>query len=233
MGLILRVDVDKPYGHSNLFCKIISKISEDFWFPRISFIYLFHLKNFLEYCNKNNVKGFFYHRMCTTPSLQIFNLLIEGNHKIGFHAENTRSLDTFQNELEKFKSDTLCKTCDSFSKHGSGTYKLGRNHFPPYEEEKYLEWAEHLQIKFPFGNGIAENKDDFKPENGFYKNMFWIEPEYRSKKLSTVDEIIEISKNQDVPVLIHPCNFYTFKEVRHEFERLVELAKENNIEWVI
>ena len=63
--------------------------------------------------------------------------------------------------------------------------------------------------------------------------MFWLEPEYRSESLSSIEEIIEIAKHQDVPVLIHPCNFYTFKVVRKEFEKLVELAKINNIEWVI
>lgn len=234
MGLLLRVDVDKPYGHSNFFFKIISKLSEDLWFPRISIIYLFHLKYFLKYCNQNNVKGFFYHRMCTIPSNQIFNLLNKGNHKIGFHAENTRSLETFQNELEQFKSNPYCNKCDSFSKHGSGTFKLGKFHYPPYEEEKYLDWSKRLQIDFPFGNGIAENKEDFRTiNNGFFRNMFWIEPEYRSKKLSTIEEIIEIAKIQDVPVLIHPCNFYTYKEVRQEFEKLVDLAKLNNIEWII
>lgn len=233
MGLILRVDVDKPYGHSNLFYKIISKISEDFWFPNISFIYLFHLKCFLRYCNKNSVRGYFYHRMCTVPSLSIYNLLNKGNHKIGFHAENTRSIETFERELAKFKSNAYCKTCDSFTKHGSGTYKLGKHHYPPYEENKYIDWARRLQIKFPFGNGIASNSNDFNIENGFYKNMFWLEPEYRAESLSSIEEIIEIAKHQDVPVLIHPCNFYTFKVVRKEFEKLVELAKINNIEWVI
>jgi hypothetical protein len=233
MALILRVDVDKPYGHSNLFYKLISKISEDFWFPTLSFIYLFHLENFLQYCNANEVKGIFYHRMCTLPSKKIKKLILEGKHKIGFHAENTRNLDTFSGELNLFKAKLNDLECISFSKHGSGVYKLGRFHYPPYEEEKYLDWSKYLHIKFPFGNGIAEKNEDFDSVNDFFDKMFWIEPEYRSKKLNKIEDIIEIAKHKDVPVLIHPCNFYSHKMVRDEFVKLVELAKQNKIEWVL
>src|ERR1041385_3333452 len=104
MPLILRFDVDKPYGNAGLLRRVMSKLVEDYWFPRLdAFGYLSHLAAFLRYCNEQKIQGLFYFRLCTLPNDEIKTLLKQGNHKVGFHAENTRSFETFSDELKSFK----------------------------------------------------------------------------------------------------------------------------------
>ncbi|HXC04930.1 MAG TPA: hypothetical protein VNZ86_09275, partial [Bacteroidia bacterium] len=174
MALILRVDVDKPYGHSNLIRKVASKVSEDYFkIPLFSGIsYLSHFIRFLEYCNANGVPGFMYHRMCTIPDQHVNELLKAGGHQLGFHAENTRTSATFAAELKRFRQQTSLPV-NSFTKHGSGTLKLGKHHYPPYEPGKYKVWAQQEGIGYYFGNGICTSAADLFAVNGFFENMFW------------------------------------------------------------
>lgn len=234
MGLILRVDVDKPYGRNSSFQKIKSKLTEDYWFPKLDFLgYLKATEDFIKYCNDNGVKGFFYFRNCTVPNKKIRELLEEGGHKLGFHAENTRSLETFQGELNTFQKSTSGIALTSFTKHGSGFTKLGRNHYAPYEEDKYREWAGDVKVKFPFGNAIGESKGDFENIKDFYPKMFWMHSDYRHKEFPKVEDAIEASKKTTVPVIIHPSNFIADPFVREEFQKLVSLSKEQGIDWVV
>ena len=233
MSLILRVDVDKPYGNSNLFTKIMSKASEDYWFPPVHSIYLYHLEEFLEYCNSERISGFIYHRICTAPNEKIIKLLIQGNHKLGMHAENTLNDATFYAELNKLKK--LCPTLniESFSKHGSGKLKLGKSHYPPYEPEKYFNWSQKFHLQFYFGNGIPKCEQDLNPIGSFYPNVFWVERDYRDDHFSSIEKIIEIADNKDIPILIHPCNYHACRQVQDDFKYLIKLAKENNISWKV
>lgn len=235
MGLILRVDVDKPYGNSTFFRKIISKIIEDFIpIPFIgTYTYLSHLKDFLFFCNKEGIKAFVYHRNCTRPDNSTVELLKLGGHKLGLHAENTKTFESFENELIRMRKKVKGITVDSFSKHGSGVLKLGKNHYPPYEPEKYINWAIKAKVNYFSGNGIATNAFDLESINGFYPGAFWIERDYRDKNFSDIKTVIEISKSKDVIILIHPCNYQSTLAVRDDFELLVRLAKENNIEWKV
>lgn len=234
MSLILRVDVDKPYGRKTIARKIASKLTEDFWFP--SFLaaktYLYHLKDFLRFCNNSGVRGHIYHRLCTLPDNATVELLRQGNHKLGFHAENTRNYETFYNELSEFRKRAPLPV-ESFTKHGSGELKLGKHHYAPYEPEKYKEWSLQSGVCFYFGNEICKNADELLHINGFYPAMFWIEPEYRSKGFADVNQVLDVAKKNDVVILIHPCNYDASELVANEFKTLVALAKNKGIEWKV
>jgi hypothetical protein len=231
MALLLRVDVDKPYGRSNLVNKVKSKLAEDYWFPRVN-NYLNHLKEFIEYCNSECIQGYFYFRTCTAPNVIINKLLIEGKHKIGFHAEDTRNIESFKSEVNNFKAISAIDI-DSFTKHGSGTLKLGKHHYPPYEPEKYLEWSKILKFNFFLGNGIAKNREDVFPKNGIYPNMFWMEREYRNENFYELGQAIDYAKINIMPILIHPCNFAASEIVKNDFKSLVRMSKENSIKWIL
>lgn len=235
MALILRVDVDKPYGHSNLIRKVASKIAEDYFpIPIVgSFKYLSHLVEFLEYCNAQHVSGFIYHRTCTAPNKKVIELLKSGGHKICFHAENTRSFETFSRELNSFKEKVNPLAVESFTKHGSGELKLGKYHYPLYEPEKYKDWSAKAGIGFYFGNGICKNENDLYPENSFFPNMFWMERAYRNPDFSDLQKLLDAAKKKDVVVLIHPCNFHSFKIVADDFKHLIRLSKEQNVSWKV
>ena len=235
MPLILRVDVDKPYGHSTIINKIKSKLSEDYWFPKFGpwhKNYLYHLEDFIQTCNKNSIPGLFYFRICTSPDAKIKKILQEGGHKPGVHAENTRDISTFKNELQHLKKISGLEF-ETFTKHGSGNLKLGKHHYAPYEPEKYLSWTDELNLQFPFGNEICSDKNDFKNQKNFYPKMFWLEREYRDPNFFDIEDLIEVAKNDIVPVLIHPCNFVTSEIVRNDFMNLIKLSKQAGIEWIL
>jgi hypothetical protein len=193
--------------------------------------YLSHQIQFLEFCNKNSVKGYFYYRTCTRPNEKVLKLMASGKHKTGFHAENTRTFETFKSELNSFRNKLPGVNVSTFSKHGSGILKLGKNHYPPFEPEKYLKWAKELDCAFPSGNGICESEEDLSDTNGFYEKIFWIEPDYRLPGFDSIKQLVETAKKQRVVILIHPENYIARKQVADEFKLLVKLAKEENIEW--
>jgi len=232
MPLILRVDVDKPYGMSNLFKRFLSKFSENVFSYRSKKLgYLAHLKLFVQFCNDNDVNGYFYHRICTYPTNEILSLQKKGNHKIGLHAENTRSIKTFSDELMRLSKFTDLKI-DSFTKHGSGVLKLGKHHYAPYEPEIYKKWANEINCNFFLGNGIIEDANYSIVYNTFYSDMFWVEHEYRSPNLKSIEKVIEIAKKNTVPIIIHPSNFVRFKAVSSDFKLLIDMAKQENIKWI-
>jgi hypothetical protein len=231
MAIILRVDVDKPYGNHTILRKVASKVKEDY-FPKMSFHsgYLSHLKEMLRLCNENNIQGTFYHRICTLPDFESIELLKEGNHEWGLHLENSRNEETFISEWNEFRNHPGCNQTSSFSKHGSGVHKLGKYHYPIYEPEVYKVWVENKNLQFPSGNGIASRKEElFSDESGFFKSLFWLEPNYRNIGYDKVEYLIEAALESDVVALIHPCNFVSDPIARKDFLFMINLASKNNI----
>lgn len=235
MPLVLRVDVDKPYGNSNFFNAVRSKLSENYWYPDLVLFnrnYLSQLARFIQHCNNEKISGHFYFRMCTIPNQHITQLMQEGGHKAGIHLENTRDFSTFKAEY-----DNVAKRCalelSSITKHGSGKLKLGKHHYPPYEPDKYRKWADEIGVDFRFGNELCTSSEDFIGNKNFYPKIFWIEPDYRNESFSSLEELIESAKNNLVPVLIHPSNYDSTKNVKEDFIKLIGLARKNDIDWVL
>ena len=235
MPLILRVDVDKPFGNSNFVNAVRSKLSEDYWYPNWPIFnsnYLGQLAGFLRHCNAEGVSGHFYFRMCTVPDQRISDLMNAGGHKAGVHAENTRNLKTFEAEWKKLANECPLEL-ESFSKHGSGELKLGKHHYPPYEPDRYRDWANTMGVDYRFGNDLCDSPSDFNGEQDFYPKIFWIERDYRKPEFSTLEQLVESAKDNVVPVLIHPSNYDSTKDVKDDFTALIALARENNIDWVL
>jgi len=227
MALFIRIDVDKPYGHKNFISKLLSKINENFiriLFPKLYLKGLIHL---LEFLNENKIASSIYFRNCTIPSTKVMDLLLKGNHSIGFHAENTKNKETFSEELEIFR-EKIGIEVRHFTKHGSGTFKLGKNHYPIYEPEKYLKWSKELNLVYKFGNGTLDALS--QQSNDFISDMFWAEFWYRNELFNSINTLINESKNNDYVFLIHPSNYETHKNVKVEFHKLVDLIKLNNID---
>jgi hypothetical protein len=231
MAIILRADVDKPYGKHTILRKVASKVKEDY-FPKMQFNsgYLSHLKEMLHLCNTSNIQGTFYHRICTVPDSETIELFRAGNHEWGLHLENSKSEKTFIQEWNEFRKYPGCSQTSSFSKHGSGVHKLGKYHYPFYEPEKYQKWAKKNDFHYPSGNGIASCKEDlFIDETGFFKSLFWFEPSYRDSSFAKIENLIEAAFESDVVALIHPCNFVADPIARKDFEFMIELATKYSI----
>jgi len=232
MAIILRIDVDKPFGVNGLANRIKSKIAEDYFCIGKSFGYLSHLRKLINVCNENNVTGHFYFRICTLPTNDIIELLKKGNHIIGLHAENTNNYDTFSNEFDIVNKHFNGELYD-FTKHGSGKLKLGKFHYPPYEPEKYIEWAKKKNTKYILGNGIVQNENDFVKQNDIYQNMFWLEHDYRNANFNDINVVIELATSLTVPIIMHPCSFDADIEVYKDFQKLISAVKSQGISWSV
>src|SRR5262249_3508301 len=141
MSLIIRIDVDRPYGRSPWPRHVLSRVSSDFYFPKIAgFGYLSELETMLGWLNAAQARAYVFFRRCTLPSGPIMEMIKTGGHEVGLHLENSRSFPTFLEEKQLVEHH-IGQRVASFSKHGSGGGKYGLHHYAPYEPEKYVDWA--------------------------------------------------------------------------------------------
>jgi hypothetical protein len=230
MTLLIRIDVDRPYGKRPLFRHILSRICSDFYFPRIeAFDYLNELKIILNILNNRKAKSYIFFRRCTLPSQSILELIHNGGHEIGFHLENSRSFDTFIAE-KAYLERHIGRPVSCFSKHGSGGNKYGLHHFAPYEPEKYLEWGQKCGMKLFFGNLENPSMMPVFLEKGFtyFPSAFWLEPAWRDINTYDIDWIIDKARVSDIVLLLHPENILADPALLQDFKRLL-LSHETRI----
>jgi hypothetical protein len=221
MPLILRLDIDKPYGRATLQEKLLSKACEDITeFKVESLGFLDHLPGFFDLLDRSHISSYVYFRNCSSPKRDLQKRLEESGSVIAFHAENTRSEESFLSELHRF-SALVERDVRHFSKHGSGEYKLGKNHYPIYEEDKYRLWAEKNNLKYFFGNGMVSASSRFE-RSSFYSDMFWVEPHYRETSVFNLDWIEKNVEEKIIPIITHPENIYADENTGEEFKNLIE-----------
>ena len=108
MALIIRIDVDRPYGKRPFLRHVLSRLSSDACLPRIeAFGYLKELKLMLQILNENQARSYVFFRRCTLPSQPVVRLLEQGRHEIGLHLEDSRSFASFA--WEKQNLEAACR----------------------------------------------------------------------------------------------------------------------------
>lgn len=219
MALIVRIDVDRPYGKQGFVRHVASRIASDYFLPRVGGLrYLDELKTILHILTANGKQAHVFFRKCTYPTPEI----LTEDHIWGLHLENSRSEETFQEELSSLER-RLGQKIVEFSKHGSGRLHLGRHHYAPYEPERYLPWAKRAGMKLFFGN--LENPEMPPLQDGglqFYPSAFWLEPFWRDKKKFPIEWLLEEAQRRDVVMLLHPDNVTSDPEIMREFLIAVE-----------
>ena len=208
MALIVRIDVDRPYGKSPFLRHVFSRLSSDIYFPRIeAFGYLAELKLILQMLNTAGVRAYVFFRRCTLPSGPILELIDSGGHEIGLHLENSRSFETFKEEKAVLERH-IGRQVTSVSKHGSGKKKHGFHHFAPYEPDKYILWAQKSGMKVFLGNLEDPTIPPPKGEMDLkiYPAAFWLEPSWRDKRRFPVDWLRSKATTSDIVLLMHPDN---------------------------
>jgi hypothetical protein len=208
MALIVRIDVDRPYGKSPFLRHVFSRLGSDIYFPKIeAFGYLRELKIILQMLNAAGARAYVFFRRCTLPSGPIFELIDRGGHEIGLHLENSRSFESFKDEkvmLERY----IGKPVTSVSKHGSGKRKHGFHHYAPYEPDKYILWAQKSGMKVFLGNledpTIPPSKGEMDLK--IYPSAFWLEPSWRDTRRFTVNWLRSRGRRSDIVLLMHPDN---------------------------
>ena len=223
MALIVRIDVDRPYGKQGFVRHVASRVSSDYFLPRLDWLrYLDELKTILNILTHNGKTAHVFFRKCTNPTPEICELMNAGGHQFGLHLENSRSAETFQEELGALEHE-LGRKIVEFSKHGSGRLHLGRHHYAPYEPERYLPWARKAGMKLFFGN--LEDPELQPVQEGellFYPSAFWLEPFWRDKKKFPIEWLLHEAAHRDVVMLLHPDNVTASAEIMREFTCAVE-----------
>jgi len=207
MALIVRIDVDRPYGKTPFLRHVFSRIGSDIYFPRVeAFGYLEELDTVLEMLNAARARSYVFFRRCTLPTTRTLKLIEAGGHEIGLHLENSRSYATFSAEKTMLETYVRRKVT-AFSKHGSGKYKYGFHHYAPYEPEKYVSWAHQSGMKVFLGNledpSIPPSVDE---RLIVYPSAFWLEPSWRDTRKFTIEWLRRRAADRDVVLLMHPDN---------------------------
>ena len=223
MALIVRIDVDRPYGKQGIVRHVASRLSSDYFLPRMNWLrYLDELKAILRILNANGKSAHVFFRKCTYPTQEVCELMEAGGHQFGLHLENSRSAETFQEELGSLEKE-LGRRVIEFSKHGSGRLHLGRHHFAPYEPERYLPWAKQAGMRFFFGN--LEDPELSSVQDGellYYPSAFWLEPYWRDKVKFPIEWLLSEAAHRDVVMLMHPDNVTASPEIMREFLLAIE-----------
>lgn len=224
MALIIRIDVDRPYGRKPLARHMLSRLSSDLYLPRIPvFGYLSELRTMLSWLNDAQARAYVFFRRCTLPSQSVLDLLESGGHEVGLHLENSRSFETFSQEVEILQT-YFGKQMLAISKHGSGNGKYGFHHYAPYEPAKYTEWAERASMRLFLGNLEDPTLPPITTAKGLltFPSAFWLEPHWRDTKTFTIDWLLERAPLQDVVLLVHPENVLADPMLSADFQRLIQ-----------
>ena len=224
MALIVRIDVDRPYGKHPVARHVLSRLSADFFFPAIeTFGYLAELNQLLRMLNDEKARAYIFFRRCTLPSKGILKLIDQGGHEIGLHLEDSRSFETFLREKTLLERH-IGRSVFAVSKHGSGRSKYGRYHHVPYEPHKYLEWARHARMSLFLGN---LEDPALMPTNGAehliaYPSAFWLEPSWRDTDRYPVEWLLREASARDVVLLVHPDNLLENPQLTDQFAQLIK-----------
>lgn len=223
MPIILRIDVDRPYGKRGIFRHSLSRLASDLYFPAVeSCGYLRELVELLQLLNAKGKCAHVCFRRCTLPSSKVLALMKAGSHIASLHLENSRSYNTFLAELtylEHYIGDRVW----CFSKHGSGRMRFGCWHYAPYEPEKYIEWAKLAKLRLFFGN--LEDPSILPIRAGpitFYPSAFWLEPHWRDVSRFSLKWLASEARKRSIVLLLHPENVLLLPGLMREFEMFLE-----------
>jgi hypothetical protein len=223
MALIIRLDIDRPYGRRPPVRHLLSRLSSDLYFPKVAaFGFLGELETMLNLLNEERARAYIFFRRCTLPSKSILELMDAGRHEVGLHLEDSRSLTSFLEEMRLVERHVGRKIL-AVSKHGSGGARFGFHHYAPYEPDKYVEWAQQASMQLFLGNlqdpTIEPTKtgSDFR----FFPSAFWLEPHWRDAKRFTVDWLLDAARSRDIVLLVHPENVLANSGLVADFRKLI------------
>lgn len=223
MALIVRIDVDRPYGKQGILRHMASRIASDYYLPRMDRLrYLDELKTILGILSARGKQAFVFFRKCTYPTQDVCGMMEAGGHRFGLHLENSRSAETFHEELD-WLQQKLGRRVEAFTKHGSGKARLGRHHFAPYEPAKYLDWGVQARLRFFFGNLEDPSLRPVQHKGLLcFPSAFWLEPHWRDTSKFPIEWLLNEAGDRDVVLLLHPDNVTANPEIAREFLKAIE-----------
>jgi hypothetical protein len=233
MSLIIRIDVDRPYGRAPWHRHVFSRVSSDLYCPKIAVLgYLSELQTMLGWLNEVQARAYVFFRRCTLPSARIMEMIESGDHEVGLHLENSQSFSTFLEEKQLLEHH-IGKKIPYFSKHGSGGAKYGLRHYAPYEPEKYIGWASQASMRLFLGN-LEDPRLESTTANGsgliVFPSAFWLEPSWRDTEKFPVDWLLNRAQCQDIVLLVHPENVLTDAGLTADFKKIIRTLESRVIQ---
>lgn len=233
MSLILRIDVDRPYGRQPLGRHFLSRISSDYYFPPIERLgYLRELADVIKLLNGCNARAHVFFRRCTFPDAATMELIDRGRHGIGLHLEDSRSLETCRAEKLRLEAHVR-RPVTVLTKHGSGGRRFGRHHHAPYEPDNYLAWSKALGFRCFLGNLEDPTLEPYRSGLGdvlVFPSAFWLEPAWRDTRRFTRDWLIAHARTGDVVLLLHPENVLACAGLTFDLRHLVNTLETRLLE---
>lgn len=222
MSLIIRIDVDRPYGRRPFVRHVLSRVASDFYLPRINPLgYLRELTVFLDFLLQRRARAHLFFRRCTLPPMPLVQRLCAEGHVVGWHLEDSRSFQTFLAEKTLLERH-LGQSVWAFSKHGSGGHKYGWHHQASYEPESYIEWAREAGLRVFLGN----LQDPTLPRVQcadliVFPSAFWLEPDWRDTTTFPVEWLLAEARTRDIVLLVHPENTLASPTLMNDLDGLL------------
>ena len=220
MAIILRIDVDNPYGYQTFLRKALNYLALNYDFPKIERIgYLQYLKQLLEDLEERDVPATFFFKATTIPKKET-RLRILKMHEVGFHAVRTESFQEFLKDFQKV-NNAFKGLIFGLSKHGSGEWVGERSHTSEYDPERCIQYAKRLGLKYFSGNGEDPRVEAMVVDGiVYYPSAFWVNRR-RRKASFTIEWLVDESERRDVVVLLHPYEWAVFNSVKQDYERII------------
>lgn len=221
MSLILRIDVDRPYGRAPLWRHVASRLASDLPLPRLPALgYLRELEWMLGLLEREGGRALVFFRRCTAPGAGLRRRLAAGGHQACLHMEDTRSEAAFRAECARLSRRWEAPPLAA-SKHGSGGARFGHRHHPPYEPDRYLPWLERAGFRLFLGNGTSPSAPPVtRGALQFHPAAFWLEPPWRDTAFS-LRWLRAESSRRDVVLLVHPENVRDSAALTRQFQHLI------------
>ncbi|MFW9915550.1 MAG: hypothetical protein ACFFGZ_08050 [Candidatus Thorarchaeota archaeon] len=226
MAIILRIDVDSPFGWQNIFRKTLSRIHLDFNLISLRYSWLgyhSHVKYVARDLLERDIPAVWFFQVAARPSQKFAKMLIKNGHAIGLHLVQDTTWEIFRKEQQKFEKKVGVRI-KGFTKHGSGKRKLSRYHSPQYNPQKLLEYAKKGGFNFFWGNNEDPTKES-KIIDGiqYFEGAFWLNADYRDTARFTFDWLLHTTKKRDIIVLFHPIQTIVNEQTRMVYKQLLEL----------
>ncbi|MHA2243696.1 MAG: hypothetical protein ACXADY_01875 [Candidatus Hodarchaeales archaeon] len=226
MPIILRIDVDNPYGWNSFRRKTLNYIAINFRrFPsRFSTLgYLDHAKELFLTLKEAKVPATWFFRVQTKPNQQFQKELLSTGHEIAFHAERTSNLEEFQEDLN-ILSQNPSNPILGFSKHGSGEIKLSKYHTPNYNLNSLVNLGQQAGLKYFSGNDeLPDLEPGQKNDMLVFPGTFWLNEDYRDISKYSIEWFIKKAlSGETVVVLTHPFMWFFSRKERKDLNTVLE-----------
>ncbi|UCG02604.1 MAG: hypothetical protein JSW11_01160 [Candidatus Heimdallarchaeota archaeon] len=226
MPIILRIDVDNPYGYYSFPKKVLNYFSTNYRrFPiRYDFLgYLAQAKSLFHTLREAKIPATWFFRVQSRPNRKFQQELLSSGHEIAYHAERTASLRYFQDDLQEL-SKNLPTPILGYSKHGSGQLKLSKYHTVEYDFPSLIKLGQEMNLRYFTGNEEIPTLEPLQMgELQVFKGSFWLDENYRDVVRYPITWLIEAaSKGKTIVLLTHPYKWVYSRKEKEDFQTLVE-----------